>query len=140
MAKAKKITLFRVSVPNKVGQLAAVAELVAGAKVNIKALAATEVGGNAEIRLAVDKSEKAKKALASIGTDVKEEQALRVDLQDKPGSLLKMSRKIASAGVNISWSWATAFGGKTSTCILVTSDNEKAAAAIAAKKKKGAAT
>lgn len=136
VAKAKKVTLLTVSVPDKVGQLAAVAELVAGAKINIMAIAATRVGGNAEIHLVVGKREKAKKALAGLGSEVKEEQALCIELQNKPGSLLKVSRKIASVGVNISRSWATAFRGKTATCLLVTSDNEKAAAALAAGKEK----
>ena len=136
MAKAKKVTVLTVRVPDKVGQLAAVAELVATAKVNITALAASEGGGNAEIYLVADRTKKAKSALAGLGTDVKEEEALRVDLQNKPGSLLKMSRKIAQAGVNVRRSWVTAFSGKTAACLLVTSDNEKAAAALAGEKEK----
>jgi hypothetical protein len=136
MAKAKKVTLLTIRVPDKVGQLAAVAELVATAKVNIIALAASESGGNADIYIVADRTKKAKSALAGLGADVKEEEALRVDLQNKPGSLLKVSRKIAQAGVNVRRSWATAFSGKTAAYLLVTSDNEKAAAALAAKKEK----
>ena len=136
MAKAKKVTLLTLSVPDKVGQIAALAELVAGAKANILALVAAEAGGNAEVRLVVDKIEKVKKALAGFAGEVKQEEALRVDVQNKPGSLLKVSQKIANAGINISRSWATAFSGKTATCLLVTADNEKAAAALAAKKAK----
>jgi hypothetical protein len=134
MAKAKKVTLFTLTLPNKVGQLAALSEALADANVNIAALAGAEAGANAEIFLVTDKKEKARKALADLGAEVSEVEAVRVDLPNKPGRLHKAVRKIADAGVSIRRSWVTAFAGKTATCVLVTTDNAKAIAILGAKK------
>ena len=50
MAKAKKVTLISFTLPNKVGQLAAVTELIAGAKLDVQGFQAVEAGASAEFR------------------------------------------------------------------------------------------
>ena len=47
MAKAKKVHQLSFTLPNKVGQLSAVAELIGAANVNIDAILATESGSGA---------------------------------------------------------------------------------------------
>jgi hypothetical protein len=134
MAKAKKVKLVSFSLPNKVGQLAAVTELIAAAKLDIKGFHATDAGANAEFSFAVKNTAKAIKALAPLGVQAKEEDALSVTVPNKPGRLQKVARRLADAGVNIRSSWATAFTGKTATCILTTADDKKAIAALEKKK------
>jgi len=130
MAKAKKVKLISFALPNKVGQLATVAELVAGAKLDIKGFQAVEAGESAEFKLAVKNTAKAAKALGPLGVQTKEEDALCVQMVNKQGRLQRVARKLADAGVNIRSSWATAFTGKTATCILLTSDDKKAIATL----------
>jgi hypothetical protein len=130
MAKAKKVRLISFTLPNKVGQLAAVTELLAGAKLDIQGFLALETGASAEFRVAVKNLAKAVKALQPLGVPTKEEDALCVQVVNKQGRLQKAARKLADAGVNIRSSWATAFTGKTATCILLTSDDAKAIAAL----------
>ena len=133
MAKATKIKLIGFTLPNKVGQLAAVTDLIAGAKLDIKGFHAIDAGANAEFSLAVKNTAKAVKALAPLGVQTKEEDALCIEMPNKPGRLQKVARKLADAGVNIRSSWGTAYTGKTATCVLVTSDDKKAIAALGKK-------
>jgi hypothetical protein len=135
MAKVATVKFLSFVVPNKVGQLAAVAELLGAADVNVAALRAAEAGSNAEFMLAVKNTVKAKKALAPLGVDVKEGEALLVEMPNKPGRLQKVAKKLADAGVNVHSSWATAFTGKTASCVFMTSDDKKAIAALKKQKK-----
>ena len=108
---------------------------MAGAKLEITALCAMDAGAAAEFLLVSDSAAKARKALASLGVEIREEEAVRIDLTNKPGRLYKVTRKLADAGINIRRSWATAFGGKTASCVLMTSDDAKAVSIVNAKKR-----
>ena len=135
MAKASKIKALSFSLPNTVGQLARASELVAGAKLEITALCAMDAGTAAEFLLVSDSAAKAKKALAPLGVEIREEEAVRIDLTNKPGRLHKVIKKLADDGINIRRSWATAFGGKTASCVLMTSDDAKTVSIVNAKKR-----
>ena len=130
MAKAKPVKLLSFTLPNKVGQLAAVAKLLGTADVNVLALRAAEAGSNADCSIAVKNTRKALKALASLGAEVRESDALCVEVPNKAGRLEKVARKLAEAGINLQAAWSTAFTGKTASCILVTSDDKKALAVL----------
>jgi hypothetical protein len=130
MAKVAIVKLLSFSVPNKVGQLAAVTTLLWEANVNLSAIRAAEAGSSAEVVIAVKNPTKGKKALAPLGVDLKETDALCIEMPNKAGRLQKVAKKLADAGVNVQSSWATAFTGKTASCIVVTSDDKKAIAAL----------
>jgi hypothetical protein len=134
MAKAKKAKLVSFNLPNKVGQLAAASELIAGAKLDITAFYAVDAGANAEFMVFTEKNSKAKKALAALGVEVKEQDAVCVEIPNKPGRFHRVLKKIAEAGINIRLSWATAFSGKTATVVLMTSDDAKTISTVNAKK------
>ncbi len=126
MAEVKKVRSLRFALPNRVGQLAAVCESIAQAKVNIEALWARESGEAAEFLLATESNAKAKRALASLGAQIEEQEIVCLELQNKAGALADAARKLAEAGVNIKSVWGTAFSGKSATCVLLTSDDRKA--------------
>jgi len=130
MAKAKIAQALIFTVPNKVGQLCAVSELIAEANVNIDAIIAVESGSSAEFRIITAKNEKAKKALSSLATDVRQESAVCVQMANKAGRLGKAAKKLADAGVNVIRAWAATFGGKSTTLVLQTSDDNKAVEAL----------
>jgi hypothetical protein len=48
-----------------------------------------------------------------------------VELPNKPGELQKVAKKIADAGIDIDFMYATTAGSKA-TCILKTADDQKA--------------
>ena len=135
MAKAKEAQLLSFSLPNKVGQLSAVSEMIAAAGINIEAILAIEAGSQAEFRVVTAKNPKAKKALAPLGVEVREEPALFITAANKAGSLGKLAKRLAAASVNINRVWATSFKGKTATAVLQTSDDKKALASLKKKKK-----
>ena len=130
MAKAKKVKLLSALLPDRVGLLADVSELIAKAKVNINAICAYQSGEKAEFLIVTESASKTKKAIAGLGVEVKEEDAVCVEMPNKAGELAKAARRIADAAVNITYSWASTFTGKTSAWILKTSDNTKAVKAI----------
>jgi len=130
MAKARKISLLTFTLPDKIGQLAAAAAHLAKADVSISALQAVPAGANAQFFLAVKNPARARKALAPLGVEMKEQEAICVEMPNKAGRLQKVSAKLAEAGVDIRGTWATAFTGKTASCVLLTSDDAKALAAL----------
>jgi hypothetical protein len=132
MAKVKTVTILGFTLPDKVGQLAAVTSLLGDAGVNLAAIRAAGAGPNAEFLVAVKKTGKAKKALAELGVDLKESEALCIEIPNRAGRLHKAAKKLAEAGVDIRWVWGTAFTGKTAGCIVSTSDDRAAIAALKA--------
>lgn len=130
MAKTVPVKLLSFTLPNKIGQLAAVTELLGQGNVNITSLRAAESGTHAEFVLAMKNVGKAKKALTPLGVEMKETDALCIEMPNKAGRFQKVARKLADAGVNIQATWGTAFTGKTASCIVVTSDDKKAIAAL----------
>lgn len=125
MAKAMKAKQLSFSLPNRPGLLSEVSSAIAGAKVNVTAICAYEMGQTAYFVMNVDSNAKAKKALAAIGADVREEDVVVVEMPNRIGELEKVARKIADAGINIEYVYGTTSTGKTSTCIFKTADNKK---------------
>ncbi len=130
MPKAKKATQLSFEIPDKAGLLSELTDVIAGAKVDLSAICAYTMGEKAYIMLNADSTAKTKKALAGLGISADESDVMVVDMHNKPGELHKVSKKIADAGVNIEYMYATAGAGRSSTCVFSTSDNKKAIKAI----------
>lgn len=126
MAKAKKVREIGFTMPNKVGLLSVVTTAIAGAKVNITAICAYGMENTAYFMLTTNSNAKAKKALVPLGVAIEEKDVVEVEVLDKPGELQKVAKKIADAGIDIQYMYATASSTKKETCIFMTSDNAKA--------------
>jgi len=125
MAKAKKLKQLSFTMPNRAGLLSEVTVAVLGAKVNINTLCAYELENNAYFMLTVDSNAKARKALAKLGIESKEEDVVAVEMPNRVGELEKVAKKIADAGININYIYGTTGTGKSSICVFKTSDNTK---------------
>lgn len=125
MAKVRKVTEIRLSMPNRVGLLSEITTAVAKAKVNVNAICAYALENIAFFNLITGSNAKAKKALAPLGFAIEEKDVIQVELPNKPGELQKVAKKIADAGIDIDFMYATTAGSK-STCILKTADDQKA--------------
>src|SRR5207248_10783879 len=91
-----------IELDEKVGSVAAAAEAIGEAGVNIEGSSGYVVGGKGVGHVLVADPGKARQALQSAGARVTGEQdVLVLDIEDKPGSLGKLTRKIADAGVNL---------------------------------------
>ncbi|MBM4340673.1 MAG: ACT domain-containing protein [Deltaproteobacteria bacterium] len=130
MGKAKKVKEISFEMPNRVGLLAEVTAAIAGAKVNVNAICAYGMEGTGYFMLTTNSNAKAKKALAPLGVAIEERDVVEVEVSDKPGELQKIAKKVADAGIDIEYMYATAGSGKKETCIFLTSDNVKAIKAV----------
>jgi hypothetical protein len=122
MAKARKVKEISFSMANKVGLLAEVTTALAKAKVNINSLCAYGMEGNAFFMLTASSNAKAKKALAPFGVAIEEKDVVQVEMANKPGELQKAAQRIADAGIDIEYVYATT-GGSKATCVLRSADD-----------------
>ena len=86
------------------GQIARAAEALAKAKINADGLA--EIAGT--LHVLTKKADKAKKALQAAGFTVREEPVVVLDVENRPGRAADVFRRVADAGLNVSFSYLAA--------------------------------
>ena len=91
-----------IDIDNTPGALAQVAAAISDAGVNIAAATCIGPGQRAELHILVKHAEAAKHALAISQLAVtREREVVVVEVEDRPGVLADLTRKIAMAGVNL---------------------------------------
>ena len=91
-----------IDIENTPGALARVAAAISDAGVNIAAATCVGPGERAELHILVPHAEAARHALAISHVAVtREREVVVVDVEDRPGVLADLARKIAAAGVNL---------------------------------------
>jgi hypothetical protein len=91
-----------IDIENTPGALAQVAAAISDAGVNIAAATCIGPGEQAELHILVPHAEPVKHALAISHLAVnREREVVVVDVEDRPGVLADLTRKIARAGVNL---------------------------------------
>jgi len=108
MPKVKQLTI---SVENQPGRLAAVAQALADAKVNIVAVLGRTEGPRASVQVVVDNLLKAKKALSDAQFPYAEGTLEQVELPNKAGALAEFSARLAKRGMNIEAAYGTVSKG-----------------------------
>jgi hypothetical protein len=117
-----------ITLEDRPGRLADLGEATGGAGINIEGLCATTGGDGAEVHVLVDDAAAAREALAAAGIDVQtESDVLVIDVEDRPGSMGAVARRVAEAGVNITLAYGT-FGGVR--LVLGVDDIDRARAAV----------
>jgi hypothetical protein len=91
-----------IDIENTPGALAQIAGAISDAGVNIAAATCVGPGDRAELHILVPHAEAARHLLAISHLAVsREREVVVVDVEDRPGVLADLTRKIARAGVNI---------------------------------------
>jgi hypothetical protein len=91
-----------IDIENTPGALARVAAAISDAGVNIAAATCVGPGDRAELHILVPHAEAAKHSLAISHLAVtREREVVVVDVDDRPGVLADLTRKVAAAGVNL---------------------------------------
>jgi hypothetical protein len=91
-----------IDIENTPGALAAVAAAISDAGVNIAAATCIGTGERAEMHILVPHAEAARHSLAISHLAVsREREVVVVDVEDRPGVLADLTRKIAKAGVDL---------------------------------------
>lgn len=109
------------------GRLADLGEALGKAGINIEGVSGAPAGGGAMLHVLVDDSTAARRALEAAKFHVHEvRDVLVLEMQDRPGELGRLCRKLANAGVNIT----LVFLATRSRLMLCVDDPEKAREAI----------
>jgi hypothetical protein len=91
-----------IDIENTPGSLARAAAAISDAGVNIAAATCVGPGERAELHILVPHAEAARHSLAISHVAVtREREVVVVDVEDRPGVLADLTRKIARAGVNL---------------------------------------
>ncbi len=112
---------------SKPGFIAQVVAVLAEAKVNIKAFSAPEVTGKGHLRLLVSDTEQARSALKAAKIKVREESALVLSLENRPGAFSDVADVLRRARINIKCGYCTpSREGSRAIVVLTLSNTVKA--------------
>lgn len=123
-------TDLTVILENQPGQLARLGALVGDAGVNIRGMAAFTGEGRGVIHLLIDDEavDRCRDALEGDGMGVADaREVIVVDIDDRPGSLGELTRRLAAENVNVDLAYTT-FGGIK--VVIATDDMANALRAI----------
>ena len=124
MAKLKELTVW---LENKPGTLAAMAEALGKAKVNILAFMTDEAEGQSRVRLVTDNPAKAGRTVTGLNLRFSEEEVVGVILANKPGTLVEAAGKLGRAGININHGYTgSEAGSKKQLVVFAVSDPKQA--------------
>ncbi|OGQ66366.1 MAG: hypothetical protein A3F89_01510 [Deltaproteobacteria bacterium RIFCSPLOWO2_12_FULL_50_11] len=122
MAKiAQEITL---TTKNEIGTLAKVTGPIKEIGVNIKAWCAWAEGDKGQFRLVTDNNARAIEALKKAGFKTQEKEVIITTLSNKVGTLAEGAVRLAEAGVDVEYCYASAAGNEA-LVVLATKNNAK---------------
>src|SRR4030042_1056655 len=131
--EVKQISLF---LENKKGRLWEAMDVLAKAKINIRALSIADTSDFGILRLIVPDPEKAKKALTKSNFTVRESDVIAVEVSDTPGGLAGVLKILTDADINVEYMYAfVEKSGKKAVVVLRTDTISKGEKAL---KKAGA--
>jgi hypothetical protein len=110
---------------NRVGSLFKICAALIRKKVNIVALCIHDANEYGILRLVVDNPGKARQVLTREKLTFSATNVLAIELDNEPGALAKVTKKLARQQINIEYAYASATGEKA-LVILKVSDTDKA--------------
>lgn len=119
-----------VQIDNKVGSLAQVCEKLGGAGINIESISAYGDGQNGIIRLVTGDEVSALSALSKAGLKTSIAEVLMVKVNDQPGEIGKITRRLAQHQVNVESIYLLTKVGGVMEFAIKCDDLAKAAAAM----------
>ncbi len=122
---------LKVTLENRPGALAQLCSELAKRAVNINAIDASEAKPAGSVRLCVSQWDAAKAVCDGLGLKYAEEQVLAINMADRPGSLGKVTRKLADKGINIEYLYATIEKGSERALVILGVSDIEAAARVA---------
>ncbi len=118
--KLQQIAIF---MENKPGHLRTICATLADAGVNIVTLSLADTQQYGILRLLTDNFAKAKEALSTAGFVVNATEVLAVEVDDKPGGLLRILDIISEGGINIEYMYAFTFHSAENAVMVFRFDN-----------------
>ena len=120
-----------ITVDNRVGALAELTGIISEAGINVVAACAYVIDNKGFILFVTKNNKRAKRILEQRNYNVREEEIVLLNLENKPGALQVVSQKIADIGIDLTLLYGSvAPKGKTSQIVLVSEDNRAVLLAI----------
>lgn len=101
MVEADLSRQLMIMVDNHVGSLAEVTSIISTSEINLIALCAYAIDDRVAIMFVTEDNNAAKKLLEQKGFDVQEEEVVLLTIENKSGSLQKITDKLADAGIDL---------------------------------------
>ena len=101
--KVEQISVF---VENKPGRLEHVTRVLADADINIRALSLADTSDFGILRLILNDSDTAEKALQKEGFTVRRTRVVAVEVPDRPGGMHSISKALAGKNINVEYAYA----------------------------------
>jgi hypothetical protein len=120
---SRAVTQIVVALQNKPGTLATLCSTLRNAGVNISAMDAAGIAGRGKVRILVDSQDKAKDALKAAKIRFSEEEAIAIELDNRPGALGEVAEKLAQAKINIKYAYATDPPGSAKATVILAVPN-----------------
>jgi hypothetical protein len=117
---------FIVQLPNKPGALATLAEQLAGRGVDLRAIGGGGIGDLGHVILTTADDETTREVLKDKGYKFIEGESLLTEVEDRPGGMAEVARRLADAGVNIHGHLFIGRWGDRAMFAFVVDDEEKA--------------
>jgi len=117
---------FVVQVPNRPGQMADLAEQMAAAGVDLRAIGGGGLGDYGHFILTSADDDAARRVLEEGNWTFIEGESLLAEVDDKPGGMAKLARALADAGVNVHGHLFLGRWSDRATFAFVVDDPEKA--------------
>lgn len=121
--RVHKIKQFSVFMPNKPGALTRLAALFSEKGINILGIASEVRDDSGLVRIALENDAEASAILSSAGFSSVETHILSVEVEDKPGELLRVAAALADGKVNITTVYGTSVEGARTSRILIAAQN-----------------
>jgi hypothetical protein len=125
MAKVQLRNEILFTAPTHIGLLAEVAEALHEAGVNITAIGAYDKGDMGEVLMLTSNNRLAGDALAPLGGELTLVPVVMAEVDNTPGELAVIARRLADAGINIAQIHGTSTDAPTVTIVMLTSDETR---------------
>lgn len=136
--RVHKIKQFSVFMPNKPGALTRLAALFSEKGINILGIASEVRDDSGLVRIALENDAEASSILSAAGFSSVETHILSVEVDDKPGELLRVAAALADGKINITTVYGTSVEGAKTSRILIAAQNTDRALEILEKLGAGA--
>ena len=95
------MNVFIVDLVNQPGQLAKISEAIARKGINITGISGVTCGGSGAVALLTNDEPGTRKAFEDAGIRARELELVTTSIEDKPGTLAAVTKKLSDAGINI---------------------------------------
>jgi len=128
--RVHKIKQFSVFMPNKPGALTRLAALFSEKGINILGIASEVRDDSGLVRIALENDTDVSAILSQAGFSSVETHILSVEVDDKPGELLRVAAALAEGKINITTVYGTSVEGAKTSRILIAAQNADKALTI----------